>query len=160
MTLKMDRGFQGLMDLDKNFKKIMEKVITNAFKIAVGNAGARGGTKNNQFILKNFQKRWQSQRSYAPLTQETENRKTDRGEDFMLVSTGKLMRAVRDTIKVSIRFTRVTAKVTVPDYGVFIQEGTLHMPPRVFFTLDGVEKEFYGLIESLLTVEFNKLGIN
>lgn len=150
---------KALLDMDKDFKKLMEKVVTNAFKIAVGNAGARGGSKQNQFILKNFQKRWETQRSYTPLTQETENRKTDDSEPFMLVSSGELMRAVRDTIRVRITGSRITAKVTVPDYGVFIQEGTVNMPPRVFFTLEGVEKEFYGLIESQLTLEFNKLGI-
>lgn len=147
---------KALLDMDKNFKKVMEKVVTKAFKIAVGNRGAGGGSPQNQFILQNFKRRWETQRKYTPLTQETENRKTT---DFILVESGDLMKSVRDTIKVSLRGSRITAKVTVPDYGVFIQEGTLHMPPRVFFTLDGVENEFLSLIESLLTLEFNKLGI-
>jgi len=159
VPLTKDKGMRALLNMDKDFKKLMEKVITNAFKIAVGNKGARGGSKSNQFILKNFQKRWETQRTYAPLSQETENRKTDRGEDFILVSSGELMRSVRDTIRVKLSGTKVTAKVTVPDYGVFTQEGTIHTPPRVFFTLDGVEKEFMSLIENLLTLEFNKLGI-
>ena len=147
---------RALLDMDSDFKKLMERVVTNAFKIAVGNKGARGGSKSNQFILKNFQRRWETQRTYTPLTQETENQKTT---DFMLVESGDLMKAVRNTIRVKIVGSKIKAEVTVPNYGVFIQEGTFHMPPRVFFTLDGVEKEFIDLIESLLTLEFNKLGI-
>jgi len=165
MPLVKDKGMKALMDMDKNFKKVMEKVLTNSFKIAVGNRGARGGSPNNQFILENFKKRWAgNQRTFEKLAKSTEDQKTDMGDPFFLVTShastgGQLMRSVRDTIRVKLVGNKVSAQVTVPDYGVFIQEGTLKMPARPFFTLNGVEKEFYGLIESQLTLEFNRLGI-
>ena len=157
MPLEMDEGMKELLDMDKDFKKLIEKVLTNTFRIAVGSRLARGGGVKNQFILNNFKRKWDSnQRTYTPLTQETENAKTT---DYFLVESGDLMESVRNTIKVKLSGRTISASVTVPNYGVFNQHGTLRVPPRPFFTLDGVEKEFYGLIESQLTLEFNRLGI-
>ena len=139
----------------------MEKIFDKAMRIMVGNRGAGGASKSQQLILNNFRKRWSNQSKFTPLTQETENHKTDRGDEFMLVEDGALMRAVRDTIRTKLVGDRLIAKVTVPKYGEYIQNGTPKMPPRPFFRLGtkGEEKFFYDLINSLLTLELNKMGL-
>ena len=152
---------KALLSLDKKLPKIFEKVYDKAFKIMVGNRGAGVGSKQNQIFLNNFKKKWATQRTYEPLTQETENRKTDRGDEYILVEDGDLMRAMRDTIKTKLRGDKMTASIRVPDYGVHIQQGTPKMPPRPFFAFrnKSEEKLFYGLIDSLLTLELNKMGL-
>lgn len=157
MPLKMDKGMKALLNMDTQFKKIMLKVSTDAFEIMVGKTTK--GNREVQVIINNFRKLWISQRKFADLQDSTKEQKERRDEDFILVSSGKLGRAVRDTIKVGLSGTKITATVTVPDYGEYIQNGTLNMEARPFFTIKGYENIFFGLIESLLTLEFNRLGI-
>jgi len=157
VALKMDKGMKELLKMDTQFKKIMLKVSTDAFEIMVGKTTK--GNRDIQVIINNFRKQWISQRKFADLQDSTKEQKTRKDEDFILVASGKLGRAVRDTIKVRLVGAKIIATVTVPDYGEYIQNGTLNMEARPFFSIDESEKLFFGLIESLLTLEFNKLGI-
>jgi len=157
MPLKKDKGMKALLDMDRQFKKIMLKVATEAFEIMVGKTTK--GNKEVQVIINNFRKLWISQRKFADLQDSTKEQKERKDEDFILVSSGALGRAVKNSIKVRLSGSKVIATVTVPDYGEYIQNGTTKMPPRPFFTIKGYENIFFGLIESLLTLEFNKLGI-
>lgn len=159
MGVKKSKKMKALLSLDKRLPKIMGRVYDKAFKIMVGKTTSGGA--GNQIFLNNFKKKWESQRTYSPLTQETENRKTDRGEENILVADGELMRAMRDSIKTKLVGNKLTATIKVPDYGVHIQEGTPNMEPRPFFAFrnKSEEKIFHGLIDSLLVVELNKLGL-
>ena len=149
---------KALLSLDRKLPKIMDKVYNKAFRIMVGNRGAGGGNKKNQIFLNNFNKRWENQRTYEPLTEETEYKKTT---DFMLVESGDLREAMRTSIRTKLVGDKMTAKITVPEYGVHIQEGTPNMPARPFFAFrnKAEEKLFFGLIDSLFTLELNKLGL-
>jgi hypothetical protein len=157
VPLKKDKGMKELLKMDTQFKKIMLKVSTDAFEIMVGKTTK--GNRDIQVIINNFRKQWVSQRKFADLQDSTKEQKERNDEDFILVSSGKLGKAVQNSIKVRLVGNKITATVTVPDYGVYIQNGTLNMEARPFFSIDGSEKLFFGLIESLLTLEFNKLGI-
>ena len=161
MAVKKSRALKNLLALDKKLPALMERIFNKAMRIMVGNGGAGVASKQQQLILNNFRRRWETQRKFTPLTQETGNGKIDRSEEFILVSSGTLMRAVRDTIRTKLVGDRLIAKVTVPNYGEYIQNGTPKMPPRPFFRLGTKEEEkfFYGLIDSLLTLELNKLGL-
>lgn len=158
MGVKKSKKMKALLSLDKKLPKIMAKVYDKAFKIMVGNQGAGGGNAGNQIFLNNFKKKWETQRTYEPLTQETENQKTT---DFILVESSDLMDAMRRSIRTRLVGDKMTATITVPEYGVHIQEGTPKMPPRPFFAFrnKAEEKIFFGLIDSLLTLELNKLGL-
>ena len=160
MPLEKDRGMKALLDMDQQFKKIMGEVVDTAFKMVVGHPGTRSN-KEQQVILNNFRKQWRTQRKFDDLQDSTKEKKENANppQDFILVASGKLGRDVRNTIKTRIVGNKITATVTVPDYGVYIQNGTLNMDAREFFSLKGYENIFFGLIESLLTLEFNKLGI-
>jgi len=161
VAVKKSRALKNLLALDKKLPKLMDKVFNKVMRIMVGNQGAGGASRKQQLILNNFRRRWSAQRKFTPLTQETENRKIDRSEEFILVSDGALMRAVRDTIRTKLVGDKLIAKVTVPKYGEYIQNGTPKMPPRPFFGLgtDGEIKFFYDLIDSVLTLELNKMGL-
>jgi hypothetical protein len=152
---------KALLSLDKKLPKIMAKVYDKAFKIMVGSRGAGGGSKQNQIFLNNFNKNWRTQRTYEELTPETEDGKENRSEDKILVSSGELMRAMRDTIRTKMSGDKMTATITVPKYGIAIQEGSNNMPARPYFAFrnKAEEKVFFGLIDSLLTLELNKLGL-
>jgi len=152
---------KALLNLDKTLPKVIDRTFNKAMRIMVGNQGAGGASRSQQLILNNFRRKWETQRKFTPLTQETENIKTDRGEEFMLVSSGALMRSVRDTIRTKTSGKKLIATVTVPTYGKYLQEGTANMPPRVFFGLGtkGEEKFFFDLMDSIFVVELNKLGL-
>jgi hypothetical protein len=153
---------KALLKLDKTLPKVIDRTFNKAMRIMVGNQGAGGATRSQQLILNKFRKRWAgNQTTFEPLTQETENRKLDRDEEFMLVSDGALMRSVRDTIRTKTSGKKLIATVTVPTYGKYLQEGTANMPPRVFFGLGtkGEEKFFFDLMDSIFVVELNKLGL-
>jgi len=161
VAVKKSRALKNLLALDKKLPKLMDKIFNKAMRIMVGNSGAGGASRQQQLILNNFRKKWATQKKFTPLTQETENQKTDRSEEFILVSDGTLMRAVRDTIRTKLVGDKLIAKVTVPNYGEYIQNGTPKMPPRPYFRLGTKQEEkfFYDLIDSLLTLELNKMGL-
>jgi len=122
MPLKKDKGMKALLDMDRQFKKIMLKVATEAFEIMVGKTTK--GNKEVQVIINNFRKLWISQRKFADLQDSTKEQKERKDEDFILVSSGALGRAVKNSIKVRLSGSKVIATVTVPDYGEYIQNGT------------------------------------
>jgi hypothetical protein len=159
VPLKKDKGMKELLKMDTQFKKIMLKVATDAFEILVGKTTK--GNRQVQVIINKFRLLWETQQTFDDLEDSTKDKKDNANprEDFILVSSGDLGKAVRKTIKVRIVGNKITATVDVPQYGIYIQNGTNKMPPRPFFTIKGYENIFFGLIESLLTLEFNKLGI-
>jgi len=55
MPLEKDKGMKALLDMDRQFKKIMGEVVDTAFKMVVGAPLVRSN-KEQQVILNNFRR--------------------------------------------------------------------------------------------------------
>ena len=148
-------GAKNLLSMDKSFRKIMSKVAKELASILAG----RKGSPQQQVLLNNFRRPWRTQRKFYPLAEKTEERKERKKEDFILVQSGDLGKAVKNSTKATLRGDSIILEAEVPVYGEAHQFGTDKIPARPFFDLTGYDKIVYGLIESLLTLELNKLGI-
>lgn len=155
MTIKADRGAKALLKMDKDFQKVFTKAIEGMTDIIAGRKGLPG----QQILLNNFRKPWRSQRKFDALAESTEEKKDRKDEDFILVASGDLGKAVKKNTKSTVRGNKITIEANVPDYGLFVQEGTNKMPARPFFSIKGFEKLVYDLIENLLVLELKRVGI-
>lgn len=157
MTIKADRGAKALLKMDKDFQKVFTKAIEGMTDIIAGRKGLPG----QQILLNNFRKPWRSQRKFDDLEESTKEQKerSNPPEDFILVSSGDLGKAVKRNTKSTVRGNKITIEANVPDYGLFIQEGTEKMAARPFFSIKGFEKLVYDLIENLLVLELKRVGI-
>lgn len=160
MAVRKSSGFLAVEKMLRNPEKLIKETWVDVLQILVGNS-SRGAIGGNDLILQNLGRKWRGQRTFKPLAPGTRAQKTREGEQFMLVSSGTLKKAVQKKSKASVSGNKLRASAKVPDYGAIHQEGKGKMPQREFFAIrKNQEKLVAQIFEGVMALKMKRSGIS
>jgi len=150
MSVKITESGKRTLKMLSNFDDINNDFIKALSQVVVGKPTKFLRPSPKQaLILQNFDKNMERQRTFSPLKKKTIDNKKKRGENKILVATGKLKSEVKKKTRGFVKGSNYNMKAKVPNYGRMINNGVQGVTQRKFFNFKE-DKFFEDLSNSIL----------